>query len=60
MTVGPKGQIVIPKDIRDKIGIKEYSEVIVDTVGDTVIIKKLKPASLVIILDMFRSMAHET
>ena len=46
MTVGPKGQIVIPKDIRDKIGIKEYSEVIVDTVGDTVIIKKLKPASV--------------
>ena len=25
-TVGPKGQIVIPKDIRDKIGIKEYSD----------------------------------
>jgi AbrB family looped-hinge helix DNA binding protein len=46
MTVGPKGQIVIPKDIRDKIGIKEYSEVIVDTVGDSVIIKKLKPASV--------------
>ena len=46
MTVGPKGQIVIPKDIRDKIGIKEYSEVIVDTVDDSVIIKKLKPASV--------------
>ena len=46
MTVGPKGQIVIPKDIRDKIGIKEYSEVIVDAVGDSVIIKKLKPASV--------------
>ena len=45
-TVGPKGQIFIPKDIRDKIGIKEYSEVIVDTVDDTVIIKKLKPASV--------------
>ena len=45
-TVGPKGQIVIPKDIRDKIGIKEYSEVIVDTVDDSVIIKKLKPASV--------------
>ncbi|MCL4451630.1 MAG: AbrB/MazE/SpoVT family DNA-binding domain-containing protein [Candidatus Thermoplasmatota archaeon] len=45
-TVGPKGQIVIPKDIRDKIGIKEYSEVIVDAVGDSVIIKKLKPASV--------------
>ena len=45
-TVGPKGQIFIPKDIRDKIGIKEYSEVIVDTIDDSVIIKKLKPASV--------------
>ena len=45
-TVGPKCQIFIPKDIRDKIGIKEYSEVIVDTVDDSVIIKKLKPASV--------------
>ena len=45
-TVGPKGQIFIPKDIRDKIGIKEYSEVIVDAVDDSVIIKKLKPASV--------------
>ena len=31
-TVGPKGQVVIPKEIRDKIGIKEYSEVIVDII----------------------------
>ncbi len=45
-TVGPKGQVVIPKDIRDKIGIKEYSEVIVDIIGDAVIIKKLKPESV--------------
>ena len=45
-TVGPKGQIVIPKDIRDKIGIKEYSEVIVDIVDDSVIIKKIKPESI--------------
>lgn len=45
-TVGPKGQVVIPKDIRDKIGIKEYSEVIVDTIDDSVIIKKLQPESV--------------
>ena len=45
-TVGPKGQIVIPKDIRDKIGIKEYSEVIVDVMDDSVIIRKLKPESV--------------
>ena len=45
-TVGPKGQVVIPKDIRDKIGIKAYSEVIVDIMDDSVIIKKIKPESL--------------
>ena len=45
-TVGPKGQIVIPKDISDKIGIKEYSEVFFDTADDSVIMKKLKPASV--------------
>ena len=46
VTVGPKGQVVIPKDIRDKIGIKEYSEVIVDSSDDSVIIKKLIPESV--------------
>lgn len=45
-TVGPKGQVVIPKDIRDKIGIKAYSEVIVDIMDDSVIIKRIKPESL--------------
>ena len=45
-TVGPKGQVVIPKEIRDKIGIKEYSEVIVDTIDDSVIIRKLIPESV--------------
>ena len=45
-TVGPKGQVVIPKEIRDKIGIKEYSEVIVNIIDDSVIIKKLKPESV--------------
>ncbi len=45
-TVGPKGQVVIPKEIREKIGIKEYSEVLVDVLDDSVIIKKLKPESV--------------
>ncbi|MGC8506290.1 MAG: AbrB/MazE/SpoVT family DNA-binding domain-containing protein [Thermoplasmata archaeon] len=44
--VGPRGQVDIPKEIRDKIGIKEYSEVIVDVIDDSVIIKKLKPESV--------------
>jgi bifunctional DNA-binding transcriptional regulator/antitoxin component of YhaV-PrlF toxin-antitoxin module len=37
---------LLAKDIRDKIGIKEYSEVIVDTIDDSVIIKKNKPESV--------------
>lgn len=46
VTVGPKGQVFIPKDIRDKIGIKEYSGVIVESSDDSVIIKKLIPESV--------------
>ncbi|EQB69724.1 AbrB/MazE/SpoVT family DNA-binding domain-containing protein [Cuniculiplasma divulgatum] len=45
-TFGPQGQVIIPKDIRDKIGIKEYSEVIVDVLDDSVIIKKIKHESV--------------
>lgn len=45
-TVGPKGQVVIPKEIRDQVGIKEYSEVIVDIFDDSVVIRKLKPESV--------------
>ncbi|MHB1507052.1 MAG: AbrB/MazE/SpoVT family DNA-binding domain-containing protein [Cuniculiplasma sp.] len=45
-TVGPKGQVVIPKEIRDQIGIKEYSEVIVDILDDSVVIRKLNPESV--------------
>ncbi len=45
-TVGPKGQVVIPKEIREKIGLKEHSKVIVDVVDDSVIIRKIKPESV--------------
>ena len=34
MKIGPKGQIVIPKYIRDKLGMKEFSEVLVDLRGN--------------------------
>jgi AbrB family looped-hinge helix DNA binding protein len=45
-TVGPKGEVVIPKEIREQVGIKAYSDVIVDVVDDSVIIRKIKPESV--------------
>lgn len=44
--IGPKGQIVIPKAIRDKLSIKEYSEVLIDLRGKEVIISRLAPISV--------------
>lgn len=41
-TVGKKGQITIPKDIRDKFGLKEGERVIFDVRGDEIVIKPEK------------------
>jgi AbrB family looped-hinge helix DNA binding protein len=42
--VGPKGQVVIPKEIRDRVGIREGSEVLVSTRNDDeVIIRRSSP-----------------
>ncbi len=38
--LGPKGQIVIPKDIRDLLGIKAGSEVTLEVTGNVI---KIKP-----------------
>jgi len=46
MKIGPKGQIVIPKDIRDKLGMKEFSEVLVDLRGNEVLISRSAPISV--------------
>ncbi len=35
-TIGPKGQVVIPKEIRDKLGLREGVEVIVELRGDEI------------------------
>lgn len=40
MKIGPKGQVVIPKLIRDNFGLKPGGEVIVDYNGRDVVIRK--------------------
>ena len=40
MRIGPKGQVVIPKLIRDDFGLKPGEEVLVDYRGSEVVIKK--------------------
>ena len=44
MRVGEKGQVVIPKEIRERTGIKEGTEVVVDVSGaDAVSIRRAGP-----------------
>lgn len=38
--VGPKGQVVIPKDIRIMLGISEGSEILFEVQNEQVIIKR--------------------
>jgi AbrB family looped-hinge helix DNA binding protein len=42
--VGPKGQVVIPKDMRDKAGFRAGAEVVIEMGNDdTVVIKRPSP-----------------
>jgi len=42
-TVGPKGQVVIPKEIRDETGLVEGSEVSVEAKDGDVVIRRVAP-----------------
>jgi AbrB family looped-hinge helix DNA binding protein len=42
-TVGPKGQVVIPKDVRDETGLVEGSEVTVEARKGDVVIRRVTP-----------------
>jgi len=42
-TVGPKGQVVIPKDVRDETGLVEGSEVSVEAKNGDVVIRRVAP-----------------
>jgi AbrB family looped-hinge helix DNA binding protein len=43
--IGPKGQVVIPKELRDATGMVEGTEVVVELRGDGVLIKRPSPSS---------------
>ncbi len=42
--VGPKGQVVIPKDIRDLLEINPGSEVLIELSGNEIIIRAARKA----------------
>jgi AbrB family looped-hinge helix DNA binding protein len=45
MRLTTKGQVTIPQEIRERLGLLPYSEVEFDIVGDSVRIRKKKGAS---------------
>ncbi|MBI4162694.1 MAG: AbrB/MazE/SpoVT family DNA-binding domain-containing protein [Candidatus Aenigmarchaeota archaeon] len=52
-TVGEKGQVVLPKDIRDQLGIKPGSEVVFDVKDGEVNIKPNKEVSGKVFVEYF-------
>jgi len=40
--VGPKGQVVLPKDMRDELGIAPGDEVMFDQTDDRIVVRKAR------------------
>ncbi|ADM27960.1 transcriptional regulator/antitoxin, MazE [Ignisphaera aggregans DSM 17230] len=59
LKVGKKGVIVLPKAFREKIGIEEGDEVLVEVVNDTIVLKPLKPRIVDIDPNMVSSILAE-
>lgn len=45
--VGPKGQVVLPKALRDELGIRPGDEVEVERRGDALLVQRVAPRSRV-------------
>jgi AbrB family looped-hinge helix DNA binding protein len=45
MKVGPKGQVVIPKEVRDELGMKPGEEVVVHAAEGAAVVRRLSPPS---------------
>lgn len=54
-SISEKGQITIPKKIRDKLGIVKGDRLIFDLRGDSIIVKKVSSNNLSEILDNQKS-----
>ena len=44
--VSSKGQVVIPREIREQLGLKEGDSLQIEKVGDLVVLKKIELDSL--------------
>jgi AbrB family looped-hinge helix DNA binding protein len=40
-TISPKGQVVIPKAVRDRLNLKAGTQVSIDVQGETLVLKRL-------------------
>ena len=54
-SISEKGQITIPKEIRDRLGIVKGDRLIFDLRGDAIIVKKVSSNNLSEILDNQKS-----
>ena len=54
-SISEKGQITIPKEIRDRLGIVKGDRLIFDLRGDAIIVKKVSSNNLSEILDHQKS-----
>jgi AbrB family looped-hinge helix DNA binding protein len=51
--VGERGQVTIPKEIRDRLGIKPHSAVIMEESGNTLVIRPARTVPVRVYSDEF-------
>ena len=47
VSVGERGQIVVPKRIRDELGLEKGSKLVVLVFGDVIVMKKFSPHDVI-------------
>ncbi|MCE4607222.1 MAG: AbrB/MazE/SpoVT family DNA-binding domain-containing protein [Desulfurococcales archaeon] len=59
LKVRKKGIIILPKKLREALGVEEGSEVIASVVGDKAVLRALKPKIVDIDPDIVDKLLHE-